>query len=324
MTTPAPSFEDVKDFYEDREEVFKSIQSGKCVCIVGAGATRDVYGSWWELLDAITKKIDPEDRKTIENEDYKVWADNLFAENPAASLEVISEKFLKNSPPTPCCEKLAALPFKGYLTTNWDLLLLKAIGEKRPNRPKTHTYPSLDPFKIDGNSVYFIHGGPDPSDNSWNSFYPEGLIFTKSQYDNAYGLAEKALKDQTPSSWILPSFLMNIFLHNDVLFVGSGMDPSESFYDIISYAQKAYETLKLHPSVVLPYRRWALVPKGKVPNTKTVDAKIQLLSYEYKKDDHSKLYEALESLRDDGHINELMGRVDRDISENSIMNENEL
>jgi len=143
---------------EKAEHLRNVIFSGEAVAFVGSGISMGCYPSWRKTVDILclrcgidtpTKDLSPEEflnkaeecKKLNEQEYFNILRE-LFGQ--AASFTRLTYNYLFR------------LPFKAYVTTNFDPLL----AEHRSSDSKVFCYPILNFEEIGKNTkpVFYIHG----------------------------------------------------------------------------------------------------------------------------------------------------------------------
>lgn len=193
------------------------LRSGNVYAFVGSGLSIPVgYPSWGKLISDIYKSI----RGGLWNLDLQTekWLDANFKNRPDWTAEILKSspgdfynKALKeifkkktNIPVSLIHALLSLIPFKGYLTTNFDPLVEEYLGIFHLENPKVWNYNEIlesPGFRNDNKlNVYKIHGCADKDINS--------LILASNDY---YKLTndERYIR-----------FLDGIFSQNSILTIG--------------------------------------------------------------------------------------------------------
>jgi len=136
------------------------------------------------------------------------------------------------------------LPFKGYVTTNFDPLL--CVAGAIHEYYDLYSYPSLPVMRLHGNTrpIFYIHGLA----RHGNEAKGDNLILARSDFDEAYGVGG-----------IVQSFQVQLLTYYDVLFIGCSLrEPAmdETFQRVHKNHVRIKRT---HPEAPLP-RRCVLLP----------------------------------------------------------------
>jgi len=140
------SYEDIPGNAAVIEKLKETIESGEAIAFVGAGASAGHYPLWDELINKLAKEV--LDRDKVDQAGYEYWIINA-SKRPHQVVRGIRDKLGSNlfgnslreifRPKvgsngykfTQTHEKLLKIPFKGYVTTNYDPGLLEARYEIR-------------------------------------------------------------------------------------------------------------------------------------------------------------------------------------------------
>jgi len=157
-----------------RQELIDLINTRRAWAFVGSGAS---VGSgaptWGELVNSVLVKIGDEERSSITGtkvfsqaiaaEDYPACFSAIATEVGRDALDLAVREILANlSPPSDVLQQIAKWPFAGYITTNYDGLLLTALRDISQegwiavgNTPEEARKVSGDADKL----VWHLHGG---------------------------------------------------------------------------------------------------------------------------------------------------------------------
>lgn len=231
---------------ERKRALIELVASRESLSLVGAGSSAFVsYDTWPRLLEKLENlaedcgagfRVDDQKRKNNPLE-YAQAIKDYIAEHadPNKYHKLIYELY---KPRNPSCDDfhrtLVGLPFKGILTTNYDIVLESALGENNPYSPNDWSLVvgsdddlrvsefllSLDSKKYP-RRVAHLHGIYSRS---------ASIILSLKDYVNAYGLtpADSAgrLQDAAPSWSPHRKLLWAILATRRVVFLGFGMtDP---------------------------------------------------------------------------------------------------
>jgi len=175
-----------RDLQEIQSELWPLIGAGDCIVWIGSGLSKNIgYPEWTKAIEEIcaacgVSYLDPAEDKTADNLISK--AEECKNANHGVYKQKLSSLFGTSMPITRrAYSLLMKLPFRGYITTNFDPLLSDAAA-MAGNRV-LQAYPDLNPIGIDNtNTVFYIHGiarvGQTP--------VGDNLVLARSDFDQAY------------------------------------------------------------------------------------------------------------------------------------------
>jgi hypothetical protein len=186
------------------------------ILFVGAGLVIPPYWRWSELLSEIGQKMNiivpPCD-------DHLATAQELYNVDPPAFNKAIASLF-QASPSIfrPALSHIATIGFRSIITTNFDRTIEMAYmcADKTPPRP--FVYPNLMPLFCDGGTIHYIHGRV-----SENGTVDENIVLHRGSYQRSY----------YDDPHIIPNFLFQVFLKNDIIFTGYSLSPYEPITHIL-------------------------------------------------------------------------------------------
>ena len=244
--------EEEKENNERKQELIELIASGEAILIVGAGSSRRVdYPDWPGLLQELENvanrwgdgfkpdTVKCEDDPLAYAEDIKsyICEQKNGLKRYYASLEQLFE--FKDSRCKDFHRRLVLLPFRGILTTNYDIVLEVALNEVgQPSTPDNSLVINKDSA---GQVDKFLRGLSDAGAPCRIAHlhgrydYPQNIILSSNDYQKAYGLA--AYKDiselkflganqvQRGTEWTLHrKLLWAVLATRRVVFVGFSME----------------------------------------------------------------------------------------------------
>ena len=218
------------------------IENGNCIVWVGSGLSKSAeYPDWKETVRELCDKcgvtllskseeelpdklIDKaEECKKADINAYHNTLANLFGGRP------VNTRFAYQS--------LMKLPFKAYVTTNFDPLLSEAGAIE--GYDKLYSYPIFPPELGNSHSIVYVHGHARQN----NQATGENLILARSDFDEAY-------KD----IGIAKDFVVNIFTHYPLLFLGCSLT-EPVMYEVFQKVHNIHTLIKrTYPDVPLPPR----------------------------------------------------------------------
>lgn len=199
------------DPIEAAEEALEIIKQRKAVAFIGSGISRGYYPSWGESVVELCKAcgIDPPGSIDIENPEKLIKkAEECKRQNEETYYHKLKELFgtefngIRNT-----YILLLRLPFKAYITTNFDPMLA-TTWTYLTKKNKFYAYPNLPYRELSNGQVFYIHG-------YIHGYIKESctqikVVFAKSEFEEAYN------KEQS----LLPAFLQQLFTYERVIFVG--------------------------------------------------------------------------------------------------------
>jgi len=223
------------------------IEDGNCIVWVGSGLSKNAeYPDWKETVRKLCDKCEvtflskseeelpdklidkaEECKKAKINAYHNTLAD-LFGRQP------VNTRFAYQS--------LMKLPFKAYVTTNFDSLLSEA-GEIE-GYEKVYSYPRFPPELGNSHSIVYVHGHARQN----NQATGENLILARSDFDEAYN-----------DIGIVKDFVVNIFTHYPLLFLGCSL-AEPVMYEVFQKVHNIHTLIKRkYPDLPLP-QRYIMLP----------------------------------------------------------------
>jgi SIR2-like domain len=191
------------------QELRDVIRSRNCVAFVGSGLSAGCYDRWHDLVNALCTRCGCELRV-----DEDSPADSLLAAAQAAKdldepayFRYLGEHFGRPVGSAPFLyDAILSLPFKCYLTVNFDpLLALKCRTAARKCDPNIWAYPNLDRLAMRKRSIHYLHGFISESSAPVNGT----VVLSRDEFDAAYS-------DNSSLTRLLLSTLEN----DPIVFIG--------------------------------------------------------------------------------------------------------
>jgi hypothetical protein len=195
---------------EIADKLWPLIENNNCIAWIGSGLSKIAgYTDWPNTIQKLCKECNI---KCLElNEEKSVdclinKAEECKQKNLQTYQETLANLFGRTVAPTRRAFNLIMrLPFKGYVTTNFDPLLLTAGIDN--NNEDTWAYPDLPLTMIEKKKhpIYYIHG------LARHGAVQKGdhLILARSDFDEAYG-----------NGGIVHSFLVSLLTYYNIIFLG--------------------------------------------------------------------------------------------------------
>jgi len=263
-------------------ELFEYIISGDALVLYGAGLSADAgLPAWGSLLKKGYESLDDAEKKSAQGRAvraaiteglYPRAFDYISQIKTAEWVVAEVEKNLEKKAPGKMYKALSTLPFKGYLTTNYDDILIDELRAKKAISVHLNTQKDIQEVDFDAlTSVVKIHG--DFSDH-------ETLILGEKTYNNV-------LKDRHYE--YLRTFIQSQVIARRLVIIGYSLaDPDMRL--ILEEAQK-----KIRRSTPM----FALVPNADAKQIKewTLKYNIKIISYPDMDGKHAGLLRLLEILQ---------------------------
>jgi hypothetical protein len=180
----------------------------KCVVFIGAGMSNPPGQQWQQLVEDIARQCGVK----VEDQALPETIDLCQEGNPNQFEKALREQFPKHvARSRTALHYLLRLPFKAYITTNFDPWL-RQISTADRIKSGVHVYPDLSLHEGLSGAIYYIHGCFDSEDRRYNN--SQRLVFGAKEFARAYS-----------NESLLPGFLLSIFTYEHIIFLG--FDPSE-------------------------------------------------------------------------------------------------
>lgn len=215
----------------------RAIEKKRCVAFIGSGLSASAYGDWLPLIRGLCAScgIDAGEVKDAAAEQLIDMAEQAKRTNPAEYERYLAKHFghTNNGAGDLLYGILLGLPFRSYLTTNFDPLLAMRASELRPDGLKCNlppnVHPRLDRAYIGNRSIYYLHGyipehrGP-----------PISVVLARSEFNEAYS-----------DNSSLVSFLMQTFEYDPICFFGCRLQEPmlRRLFEICSKSQQKHLAL---------------------------------------------------------------------------------
>jgi len=256
-----------------RTKLVELINEKDCVAFIGAGVSAPDYPCWKDLIVRMAEQFTDLDLDINTIPAPKI-AQRMYETDKDLFYKTLKDIFGRKKSPTSAIRYhyLARIPFKAYVTTNYDPLLIDIFSlHKNVTFSEHPKYINLNAANLSNGEIFHIHGRIDPDDPNIKS----DLIFTRSSYEKAYS------KSVCP----LNSFLGQLFFNHDVCFLGCSAQ-DEELMDILktckSFIDNNYGLNEPDPPL------WIAVVDEQISisdKDKFSDCGIQLLKYSKTDDD---------------------------------------
>ena len=234
-----------------REAMLSFIASREAIAFVGAGLSSDPslgYPSWKDLLKRLSiaaNKLAPFRLSNEANNGPLQLAEEIRSHFESHNkMDEFKNVLSREYGPRPQLnytsthERLVQLPFRAFVTTNYDACLEHAINELHVARRERTRYDIATHIKLPGGARHlvskFLRSVSDSFDMSrryvahlhgWHED-PDSIILTASQYFQAYGFETQAGKvtNREPRSTIHRDLAWALFATRKLVFFGCSMD----------------------------------------------------------------------------------------------------
>lgn len=241
MNNPEIFTPEERDENEERKrELIELVASGEAMLIVGAGSSVRVgYVTWNGLMGELENLAN---RYGTGLDQTRKGAALAYAEDIKSHIRdqtgglgryyaLLQNLFSPKNPPfDDFHRKLASLPFRGILTTNYDIVLEAALGELEPQSAYDNS------LVIDENSAGRVHEFLMAMNNDKRITQriahlhgkfdiPDSIILSIEDYHKVYGLRLPANQGQRNVEWTLHrKLLWAVLATRRVVFVGFSMN----------------------------------------------------------------------------------------------------
>lgn len=209
-------------------ELIQQMERGDCVLFVGAGLSRDAgLPGWRQLLEPLRDQLGcsaDADPLTVAQVFEFRYDRRLLLEHIRDQTDSAGKELPRN------LSKLAEMPFKTWVTTNYDNLIEKALNACGKRYNSVVRDMDLAFVRSDQTTLIKLHGDREQ---------PDSIIITRSDYDTGLWRSP-GLKDE----------ISQLLRKNTFLFIGYGvMDPdfnqihSQIRFDFGWYSRKIYAVL---------------------------------------------------------------------------------
>lgn len=225
-----------------------SILAGYYAVFVGSGPSAPLYPTWKDLVVQLCTACDvgvPSDEERARPEVLLEMADNCRLSNEVAYRDVLARSFGGAITTIPRIYLLLAhLPFRAYLTTNFDPLLESALKHTRKETSGVcYIYPSLSPPLENGN-LYQLHGLIAQG----ATVAIDDLVLTHGDFVRAYSIENSTLRP----------FLELTFIYTPCVFVGGSLGEPQLEH-VLQVCRRTKEKLSGRSGGEVP-RHYALLP----------------------------------------------------------------
>ena len=231
-----------------REAMLTLISSGEVIAFVGAGLSAPLkYPSWNDLLaklHGLASRTAPFDPSEGVKADVLQYAEEIkkHLDGRGALREfynAVGREFMPRNGTncTACHHRLAKLPFRAFVTTNYDDSLEQALNDcamKELGRARPDPGLVIKPNKADRHIVsLFLRSIVEPADKHQRHIghihgrYNDtaNIILAASDYEDAYGFILKGSKPRdVPSSTLHRQLVWSLFATRQLVFFGCSME----------------------------------------------------------------------------------------------------
>ncbi len=205
------------DFPEAISKLWPTIKNGSFIVWIGSGLSKNVdYPGWVDTIKELCSKCDipfPDESADWTSEILINKAEECKIKDIDMYHSTLADLFGKPVSSTRSAYySLMNIPFKAYVTTNFDPLLSEA-GAFNVDR-KIHSYPFLPPEFEFVQPIFYIHGLARKGDQATG----KNLILAHSDFNEAY---------EDPG--IVKNFVVDIFTYHPLLFLGCSLSEPEMF-----------------------------------------------------------------------------------------------
>jgi len=238
------------DFAEAISKLWPTIKNGSFIVWVGSGLSKNAdYPGWVETIEELCLKC----KVPFLNESEEWTSERLIEKAEECKIadidmyhSTLADLFGKPVSSTRSAYySLMELPFKAYVTTNFDPLLSEA-GAFQEDR-EILSYPFLPQKFEPPQPIFYIHGLA----RSGGRATGKNLILAHSDYNEAY---------EDPG--VVKNFVVEIFSYHPLLFLGCSLNEPEMFkafekvHNIHALLKRTYPDFELPKKfIILPIRQ---------------------------------------------------------------------
>ena len=189
-----------------------SIQTGRCIAVIGAGMSADDYPIWTDLISQLQERcgLRSEDLSSRDPLDIVQTAKD---KKPAVYFQALDDIFAQKPAPGAAARYhlLARLDFSSYLSFNIDPVLVDTFDLHR--NITVSDFPNLQAQNHSQQEVFCIHGRLGPGRPAATT----PIVLTRREFDSAYD----------PLRGRLHAFIQQTILAHDLCFLGC--NPAEPY-----------------------------------------------------------------------------------------------
>ena len=190
------------------ENLLDVLGNDNCAAFIGAGISKiSGYPLTNELIEHIRNRSDVSAKELDARTDFRDKASLLHERMGDEFFEALFSRFDSNvfdiNSSVATQEHLVHLPFKSYITTNYDSCITDAATLQNITFEDIQCYPNFSILNLGRFATYQIHGRIGQKD----------VVFTSASYDQAYSAKSR-----------LPLLLNGLFDTYDFLFLGFGLE----------------------------------------------------------------------------------------------------
>jgi hypothetical protein len=191
------------------QELRDTILGGKCIAFIGSGLSSGCYDGWTDLVNGLCQACGSGYRVTAESPAQHLLDGAQAAKdrNRGAYFKYLADHFGRPASfASLTYDIVLSLPFKCYLTVNFDpLLALKARMVPRSRDLRPRAYPALDRGDMPGGSIHYLHGLIEEN---------------KEVVDGSIVLARDEFTEAYDDGSALTHMLVRTFENDPVVFIG--------------------------------------------------------------------------------------------------------
>ena len=181
---------------------------GRCIAWVGSGLSKsEDYPGWSDLVDRLCSVCGIEPPIEKSSDQFMIKSDECKKKNFDAYQKTLKDTYSKQPYITrEAFPLLMRLPFKAYVTTNFDPLLSNAAVNL--NKGTVFSYPQLNAGNLGDQveqPIFHIHGHAQHLGQQSDDY----LVLSRSEFDKAY-----------TNPGIVKDFLKSLLTQHHILFIG--------------------------------------------------------------------------------------------------------
>lgn len=226
------------------DDFYSMIKDESWCAYMGSGVAASVLGSWRDLVSDLCKKCKaPFNPNDLENEDQLLeLADRAWEYSSTEFCKFLYDKLGPINPGgSNVYSWIMRLPFKAYLTTNYDdgLRSVNGVGK---SRSKVFVYPNISPTDISLGQIFYLHGKIDSAE-----FDNESIILGAKSFKKGYN-------DTSP----LNDVIRNLLLYENIIVFGARLkEPPlskliQKIYDLSVIREEEHKISPKKKIIIIP------------------------------------------------------------------------
>jgi hypothetical protein len=187
------------------------LTEGRCVAFLGAGISIPPGGTWKQLVSDIATQCNVPFDDNVQASEYPHVIDRCITQDESGCNQALRSSLPEHvTVSRTAVDYVHRLQLKAIFTTNFDPWIRQHSREERYQ--KVHVYPDIPLNSGTKGRIYYLHG-------YFSSEDPNASI-------RKLVLGHQSFQDAYINSSFLPGFLLNVFVYENILFIG--FNPTEA------------------------------------------------------------------------------------------------